>query len=60
MPLVAIVNEKGKTRRGDCEPVSGHESRPNGYLRRRLALVDMDIAYHFLLHSESRHSDMVE
>jgi hypothetical protein len=59
MPFIVIVGEKGKSRRGECELVSGHESRTNGCLRWRRALVDMDIAYHLQLHSESRHSAIV-
>jgi len=58
MPLVVIVGEKGKLRRGECGLVSGHESRPNDCLRWRLALADMDIAYHLQLHGESRDSDI--
>ena len=59
MPLVVIVGEKGKSRRGEYELVSGHESHANGCLLWRRALVDMDIAFRLQLHSGSRHSDIV-
>ena len=58
MPLVITVREV-KSRRGKRELVSGHESRANGCLQRRRALVNMGIAYHLQLHSESRHSDIL-
>ena len=58
MPKVVVVERKVKLKRGKYEPVSGHESRVNVRLRRRLALVDMDIAYHLQLHSQTRHSEI--
>jgi hypothetical protein len=56
--MVVIVVRKVNSRRGKDEPVFGHESRADVRLRRRLALVDMDIAYHLQLHSQTRHSEI--
>jgi len=51
MPLVVTVVRKANPRREKCELVSGRENHTDGCLPWRLALVDMDTAYHLQLRS---------